>query len=388
MTDPQHDVSLADFIRTNKAQILDAWLTAASALPSAQGLSVPLIRDHVPELLDKLAEAIERGDETALPMKGLPNLHAAIRVREGYDLRQVVAEYRALRRVIHTLYSEREQLLPEMRPELPPLRTMHAAHDAAISDAVDQFALDRDRAREVFIGMLGHDLRDPLQAINTGTRLLLKRAAALDEQAARIAARIGASARRMERLIDDLLDLARGRLSNGFTIVPARIDVRSMIDNTVDEIAHAHPERDIRSLAGSAPGDFAVTWDGDRVMQAVSNLVSNAIAHGMDPIVVEPQEHADHIVIEVRNRGEVDRAMLATLFAPFSGAHHDRRQAVLPALHDRRRGHLGLGLYIVSEIAKAHGGEVTAHSSGGETAVRLSLPRRVVLPETNPAREG
>src|SRR5262249_20629232 len=127
--------------------------------------NAPTIRDHIPELLDALVESIERDDVTAIPTKGLPRLHAALRVREGYDLRQVVAEYRTLRRVIHELYSHGGDFDGETQPKMRALRVMHAALDAAIADAVDQYAVDRDKSREMFISMLGHDLRDPLNLI-------------------------------------------------------------------------------------------------------------------------------------------------------------------------------------------------------------------------------
>jgi signal transduction histidine kinase len=129
----------------------------------------------MPELLDTLAEAIERNDASALPMKGLPNLHAALRVREGYDLRQVVAEYRALRRVIHELYSISGTFHAEQLPAMQALTVMDTAVDAAIVDAVDQYALDREKSRDMFIGMLGHDLRDPLNTIMFGIASLVEK---------------------------------------------------------------------------------------------------------------------------------------------------------------------------------------------------------------------
>jgi hypothetical protein len=124
--------TLSAFIRGNKERIIDEWAMAVKRLPSAHTLSELAIRDHVPEIRDRLADAIDREDMTSIPLMGVPNLHAALRVREGYDLRQVVAEYRTLRRVIHELYSEDGDINPESRSKMPPLRVMHAAIDAAI----------------------------------------------------------------------------------------------------------------------------------------------------------------------------------------------------------------------------------------------------------------
>ncbi len=369
--------TLATFIRTNREAILDKWFEVASHLPSAYGMTVPVIRDHMPELLDRLADAIERQDTTALPMKGLPNLHAAIRAREGYDLRQVVAEYRALRRVIAQLYADHEGILDAVRPKLQPLGIMNAAIDGAIADAVDQFGIDRDKSREMFISMLGHDLRDPLNTILFGAKFLWEECAdEISPRALKTAIRISNSGHRMERMIRDLLDFAHSRLGSGLPVVPAPVDARPLIADTVEEIVHANPDRDIRCGAKSADGDFAVVWDGDRITQAVSNLIGNAIAHGQDPVVIEPMDRGDQIVIEVRNRGEIPREILPRLFDPFTPGGGERRQAEAPEVaSERRRGHLGLGLYIVREIAEAHGGGVEAESAEGNAIFRMTLPR-------------
>jgi signal transduction histidine kinase len=369
---------LAPFIRENTHRILEEWLQVASRLPSAHGLGLGTLRDHMPELIDTLAEAIERGDTTATPMKGLPNLHAALRVREGYDLRQVVAEYRMLRRVIHELYSTSGAFHSEQLPAMDALRVMDQALDGAISDAVDQYAVDRDRSREMFIGILGHDLREPMSTIIFGLQSLLERHGEhLPAPAVKSALLIKNSARRMERMIRDLLDFAHGRLGSGLPVTPAPIDdARTVISETVHEIAQANPDRRIVCLGQSARGDFSVRWDSDRIAQAITNLVSNAISYGEDPVVVEPVDEHDRIAIEVRNRGDIPRAILPGLFDPFTLHGGDRRHHEESRTEEeRRRGHLGLGLYIVRAIAEAHGGEVAASSDGGEAVFRMTLPR-------------
>src|SRR3954468_10992481 len=379
--------TLPDFVRSHKQQILTEWLGEVRQLPSAHCLPVELLRDHIPDFIDCLADAIERDDGSAISMRGLPNLHAALRVRAGYDLRQVIAEYRSIRGVILRLYREQGDISEESRPKLQPISTMNAALDTAIADAVDQYALDEGKAREMFIGMLGHDLRDPLNTIAFGARVLSDRGDEFDAQTLNIAARIGASAKRMESMIRDLLDFARGRLGGGFPIVPVATDARTLIAATVNEIAHAHPERSIVCLAKQAPGSFDVEWDSDRVAQALTNLVSNAVAHGHDPIVVEPKDEGQTIIIEVRNRGEIPQAMLGSIFAPFSQPVNDRRHASETPGPERRRGHLGLGLYIVHEIAKAHDGQVVAESSNGTTIFRTMMPR-VVRPNKTATRNA
>lgn len=368
---------LAAFIRANKQRILDEWIAVVSRLPSAHGLNQPAIWDHIPELLDALAESVERDDASALPTKGLPSVHAALRVREGYDLRQVVAEYRALRRVIHELYSNSGQLDSETQPQMRSLRVMHAAMDAAIADAVDQYAVDRDKSREMFISMLGHDLRDPLNLIMFSAQSLVETYGEhLPPAALKAVLRLKAGASRMERMIRDLLDFAHGRLGGGLPIVAAPVpDMDAVIADVVHEIAHANPERQL-AFRGPGEGDLAVVWDGDRIAQAVTNLVVNAIAHGKDPIVVQVGHDDGHVVIEVRNGGEIPAPLLPKLFDPFTHSGEERRHdGGGPPVPDRRRGHLGLGLYIVHEIATGHGGTIKARSSDGETVFQMTLPR-------------
>src|SRR5438874_6163733 len=209
--------TLARFIRQHKDRILDEWLEAAARLPSAHDLPLPAIRNHVPEILDSIADAVDRHDTAALELRGLPNLHAAIRLREGYDLRQVIAEYRSLRRVILELYAQLGDITEDTRVKVAPLRDMHSALDEAITDAVDQYAVDKDRAREMFIGMLGHDLREPLNTIGFTAETLRVRAG--DDQTREAAGRIRESVDRMEAMNSDLLDFARGRLGPGLPIV-------------------------------------------------------------------------------------------------------------------------------------------------------------------------
>src|SRR5215510_9203790 len=119
--------TLAPFIREHRNTIVDKWMALVTELPSARDLPPSLLRDHLPGILDKLADAIERRDETAQPLANLPEQHATIRFRAGYDLRQVVAEYRVLREVIVRLYTQGGDISEESRPKLAPLRVMHEA---------------------------------------------------------------------------------------------------------------------------------------------------------------------------------------------------------------------------------------------------------------------
>jgi signal transduction histidine kinase len=360
--------TLSALIRQHRDEILEGWLTRAAQLPSAQSVSAPALRDHVPDILNKLADAIDRRDESARPLEDLPEQHAALRLQEGYDLRQVLAEYRLLREAIMEMYAERGDLSVEWRPKLKPLTVMHEAIDRAIADVVDHYAAERDRVRETFIAMLGHDLREPLNAIAFTANAQLRRSDDLDAAAVKSAARIATGANRMERMIRDLLDFARTRLGDGFTVVPKSVDARPLIAHTVLEMAQTYPERNVRCLAETAAGDFRVEWDPDRISQVITNLVSNALAHGSDPVVVEPRDEGAEIAINVCNRGEISPDVLPRLFEAFSP------EARVESSGTRRTG-LGLGLFIAQQVARAHGGDIHATSSDGQTKISVRLPR-------------
>lgn len=219
-----------------------------------------------------------------------------------------------------------------------------------------------DEARERFVSVLGHDLRSPLGVIHTAGTLLGQPDGLSPEEQARLAGRIARASRRMERLVGDVLDFARGRFGGGVPIRRAALDMADLCREAVDEMAATHPQRLIEL---EARGDTTGDWDRERIMQALSNLLGNAIEHGRDPVAVSAQGAGDQVVVEVRNRGRISSADMAHLFEPFR------------LVHQASDG-LGLGLYIVSEIVKAHGGTVEARSPAGgdHTAFRVALPRR------------
>jgi signal transduction histidine kinase len=355
---------LTAFIRQHRNAIVDEWLSRAVKLPNAQTLAPPALWDHVPDILDRLADAIDRRDDTAAALEDLPEQHASLRFRQGYDLRQVIAEYRLLREVIMQMYAERSDLSAQSRPDMHSLTVLNEQLDRAIGEAVDHYALERDQARDKFVAILGHDLRDPLNTVVFQASALSQRAGELDPKTVTALGRIAASGKRMERMIRDLLDFARGHLGGGFTIVPTAFDARAFLASRVQEIADAHPDRDVQCVAPSVSGDFHVEWDADRISQVITNLVHNALVHGRDPIVVEPHDEGEQVSITVRNHGEIPPAILPRLFDAFS-----------TDTSEKAHGGLGLGLYIVQQIAHAHGGEVVANSEGGETTVRVRLPR-------------
>jgi signal transduction histidine kinase len=223
------------------------------------------------------------------------------------------------------------------------------------------------RFREQFLGVVSHDLRNPLNAILLSANALL-RSGALEERQERTVARIARSASGMERMIRDLLDFTRVRLGGGFPLQPEPMHLDRLCAEVLEELEAAHPARALRSELRGGP---AGAWDRHRLAQLVSNLVGNALQYSPEhsPVTVATRPDGEHMVLEVHNLGTpIPPEVLPHLFEPF------RRGSGAPA---GRQG-LGLGLYIVQEIAHAHGGTVAVRSSepeGTRFTVRLPLGR-------------
>lgn len=248
------------------------------------------------------------------------------------------------------------------------VRRLHARSQAAERAHREALAaLAREAVvRERFIGILGHDLRSPLGAILASAQL--QRRAMTDESSpeARLVVVMERSARRMQRMIDDLLDLARSRTDEGMPIVRADTDLTALCRRAVDELAAGEPGRPIEL---DAEAELRGRWDADRVEQAVGNLLSNALAYGRPgtPVSLSLRGDAAWATLEVRNDGEIPEGTMAGLFDPF------RRGA--EAGGSATRGGLGLGLYIVHSIVVAHGGTVDGTSADGVTRFTVTLPR-------------
>lgn len=238
-------------------------------------------------------------------------------------------------------------------------------------------ALETDRLRDLFLAMLGHDLRGPMSTVNTAAGYLLRHANLRGGQA-RALARIVTSGERMARMIAQLLDYTRGRLGGGMPLAVETTDLGDVVEEVVNELEIVHPEREfIVARDGPLEGD----WDRDRLAEVVANLLGNAAQHGAPetPIHITLAGVDGHASVAVENDGPaIPAVVLPVLFDPV------RRRGV-----DGRAGtgrSLGLGLYISREIVAAHGGSIEARSRDGErTLFRMTLPR---APRRPPSRDA
>jgi signal transduction histidine kinase len=232
------------------------------------------------------------------------------------------------------------------------------------TDAELSASHDRAKLREQFIAVLGHDLRSPLNAVRTGARFMIEKGEALDPGIRRSAEIIDRGAQRMAGLIDDVLDFARGRLGGGLDV---RMEITTTLPQTithvVTEVQTAWPGRVIESTLRF---DGPVRCDPGRVAQLLTNLLSNALAHGdgAGPVRVTASGTSGGFELSVSNTGTaIPEATRRRLFLPFTRAEDG----------DARAG-LGLGLYIASEIARAHGGSLDVASDDAETRFTFRIP--------------
>jgi signal transduction histidine kinase len=214
--------------------------------------------------------------------------------------------------------------------------------------------------RELFIGILGHDLRNPLGSIVVTAASLL-RGGKLDQKDAEMAARIIRSSQRIARMITQLLDTTRARLGGGIPIEPKPTDLREVCRNIVEEFE--------ATIQLQIEGEVTGIWDQDRLAQVLSNLVGNAIEHARPGTVVVVKAHAEaaEVVVEVSNQGDpIPADLLPLIFEPFVRANLRQHSTT---------GNLGLGLYIAKQIVLSHGGTLDVHSTEGTTAFVMRIPR-------------
>ncbi|WP_311273370.1 MULTISPECIES: GAF domain-containing sensor histidine kinase [unclassified Rhizobium] len=237
--------------------------------------------------------------------------------------------------------------------------------DAGTRLEITRAALEQERElselREQFIAVLGHDLRNPIAAVDAGTSRLLKEG--WTERSPVILKLMKASLSRMSGLVENVMDLARARMGSGLVLSTSLNDLAETIRHVVDEVVLANPARQINV---SIEIEKAVAVDHDRIAQMVSNLVANAVTHGAEDKAVEirAQLENDELEISVTNGGEpIEVSQIDKLFLPFRrGEGKSGTQG------------LGLGLYIASQIARAHGGRIDVRSDPAETCFTFRMP--------------
>lgn len=369
-------VRLAEFISDNMDMIVAEWESfAATLLPAAADMPALALRDHAQQILEAVARDLEtpqtrqaqreksRGRGPKAPDETAAQTHAVLRARSGFDINQLVAEYRALRASVLRLWLDASSPEP---PRVDEVIRFNEAIDQAIAESVNHFHDHVERARNLLLGMLGHDMRTPLNAIVTTASFL----AALNagEEVSVAARRLIRSGASIQTLLDDLVDFNRTSLGLGIKVIPSDIELAAEVGDELEQLRSANPERRIDLVV---TGDTHGCWDPARLKQLLRNLVSNAIEYGKPdtPVRVALLDDGDAVRLEVTNLGPpIELSVISEMFRPLQrGAGDD-------ASHDSPNN-LGLGLFIVQEIVTAHGGTIGVKSNGGETTFAVRLPR-------------
>lgn len=377
---PRAAPRLSRFIRDNAEPILAEWETFARSLPGGGAMDVAALRDHAKEMLLAIAADLERpqsdqaqdekarGGRDAVESWGATAAqeHGSGRAGSGFTVSQMVAEFRALRASVTRLWLA--AAAGTAHTDLGDLIRFNEAIDQAIAESVSRFSQAVGRTQERFLAILSHDLRTPLGAIITSTRFMLD-AGGLEEPNRTLVARASSSARRMNQMVLDLVEFTRTRLDDAIPVVRAEVNARRLVHDVVLEIAASYPESVVQV---ETRGDLSGAWDADRLTQALTNLVGNAVQHGAAgrPIRVSACGLADEVTLSVHNDGPpIPTELQAAIF------REGQRAGGSAAAADRR--HQGLGLYIVERIVTSHGGGVSVHSSAAEgTTFTMRLPRR------------
>jgi signal transduction histidine kinase len=372
--------SLSHFIIENTQDILTEWQSFAATVPSAKGMDRAALRNDAEQMLKAIARdmatpqsdreqhAKSEGDQqTATPTMGVAaTLHGEQRFAVGFDLDEMVSEFRALRASVIRLWII--QRGPADDNNWPyELTRFNEAIDQALCESVRRFSAQLDRSRELFMGVLGHDLRTPLHIILASSAKLMKDGCTA-EQGKMLGQYVHDSAEHITDMITDLLDAVRTKLGGTLPLQRELIDATAVCDDVAEQFRVLHPERE---LSLQLSGDLRGSWDRMRLHQLLTNLLRNAFQHGdaAGPITLCASAEDEFISLAVHNQGEpIDPALLSHIFEPLrrGQAGHD----------DSDSFSMGLGLYIADTIARAHQGTLSVQSSAEQgTCFTAHLPR-------------
>jgi len=362
---------LAHLIELERDALLAVWRAQVRALPAARDLDAPTLNDHIPHLLAELASALRSGaDETIAHalLDGSPPAHGLQRVKDAFDIEEVVAEYNILRGCIHDL-AERNGLGMQGRPFHVLNRVLDGAIGSAVRSFATQKALEVQHRREEYLAFVAHDLRTPTNAIGLSARvleLLLRRNSCETPETAQKFKTLNRNIQHLQDLIGKvLLENTNLETEVGVKLERRRFDLWPFVEALIHDL-HPVAGTDSTRLINAIPEDFVVYADANLLRRVFQNLIGNAISytpHGEVVIGASGTGEGGTAECFVRDNGE--------------GIPEDHRPTVFEK-HDtdpERQGGSGLGLTIVKTFVEAHDGVVTVESELGVGSIfRFTLP--------------
>jgi signal transduction histidine kinase len=370
------------FIKDHLDAIVADWEAFARKLPAGRTMSALALRDHSREILLAIAGDMElrasdqeRVDEsqdivaTEASTTSAAAEHGALRQMAGFDLVQLFAEFRAMRASVMAFW-QRSEGADTGSTSIEEATRFNEGMDKALAQSVQRYSSEVAASRDMFLAVLGHDLRGPLSGINMSAMVLAK--PGLSDAARQLAAaRIKRASRDMNRLITDLLEYTRTRLGAGIPIDRCACDLGPVCEASLEDIRAGNPEQ---QFVQQMSGDLNLRADAGRMQQALSNLLSNAVQHGsrQSPVKLTADGEVDAIILKVSNQGDpIPSDALQAIFEPLVRAPNASSE-----VHERSKTSLGLGLFIVREIVLAHSGTISVESSAAAgTVFTIRLPR-------------
>ncbi|MES2206208.1 MAG: sensor histidine kinase [Pseudomonadota bacterium] len=374
-------MQLSQFLRENMKIITVEWVKFAQTLtPAADNMSSLQLKDHIEELLSFIATDIESPQSSAQQIKkshgknhtidnyqeSAAETHGNLRHETGFDIVQMVSEYRALRSSIIKLWTEAKSSLTNK--DVLDLTRFNEAVDQALAESIVSFMKQLDYSKDLFLGVLGHDIRSPLGAIKMAAHLLPK-VGTMNVKQEELTSQIESSSLRISTIVTDLLDLTHARIGMGLPIIKQPMDMSVLAEQVVNEMRTQFPER---TFILETPDIVMGEWDITRLGQVFSNLIGNAVQYGSlnTAIKVTIKNEAQKVTLLFHNNGvPIPLNKIPTLFNPFTRGELEH--------HEVRTLNLGLGLFITREIILSHNGTIHVISKEKEgTTFFITLPKQ------------
>ncbi|KAF2392513.1 MULTISPECIES: sensor histidine kinase [Pseudomonas] len=371
---------LSEFIVVEVDRIVDEWEQFARVITPDENLDRITLRDHASSILlaaardmntaqtaqEQAAKAMGDGPEKTPSLDQAAASHGELRHNVGFDLVQMTSEFRHLRACVIRLWVNSLQA-----PDLAYFQDMirfNEAIDEALAESTAAYAEQVNHSRDIFLAILGHDLRAPLQAVSMSTELL-QRKVNLEGDALACLHHIQRGTRHMSVMVADLLELVRSRLGKSLPIEPKPMDMADAAHEAIAQACAGNPECDpMLTISGDTRGN----WDAGRIAQLLQNLIGNALQHGTNKrdvtvnLIGEPYA----VRLTVHNFGvPIPEDALSTIFDPLVRTASEELGQPSTSL--------GLGLFIVKEVVNAHQGTIEVSSNEVEgTLFTVVLPRK------------
>ncbi len=381
-------MKLSAFITKNSPHIIHEWeVFARTFVPAATDMTPLALRNHIKDILlfvvadmessqtgeEQVKKSQGKGKQNTAPQPSAAETHAALRLAGGFNLDQMVSEYRALRASVLKLWLINKKDAHD--DDLQEIIRFNEAIDQTLTESISHYVRKLDESKNLFLGILSHDLRNPLGAM-LGAAELMPKIGPLNERQNVLVDQVIDSGGRIKEIIDHLLDITRARFGSGLPVLRSPMDMEFVARKLVDEMRSQHPDREfVLAVSGKTEGD----WDKARLGQVFSNLLGNAVQYSFKDTIIHVtlKGGPKDVVLVVHNQGlPIPPDKIGKIFDSLMRVTGESKE-----LHSPETTNLGLGLYITNEIVTAHGGQLTVESSEIEgTTFTAHFPRKAVTP--------